>query len=176
MSKYEINKLKDWSAEALHTHARHAPPLGEMVRPHLHGGENSPAYIIHPLQLISDPAAPAHHISSVILPHLVVIRGLFVSAKSNGSISGWCVRTGAQRLRGQSVFVFLQMKRKLRTMMLSHFIYLLSTYFWCVTTWRSTFWHFRRETSGCSQWNIVLNQCFLYFKRLWSIYFLLFIM
>lgn len=88
MSKYEINKLKDWSAEALHTHTRHAPPLGEMVRPHLHGGENSPAYIIHPLQLISDPAAPIHHIShSVILPRLTVIREVFVSANSNGSIS-----------------------------------------------------------------------------------------
>lgn len=54
MSKYEINKLKDWSGEAQHTHA---PPPGERLRPHLHGEENSPAYIIHPLQLISDPAA-----------------------------------------------------------------------------------------------------------------------
>lgn len=87
MSKYEINKLKDWSAEALHTHRR-APPLGEMVGAHLHGGENSTAYIIHPLQMISDPAVPIHRISrSVILPHLIMIRELFVSANSNGSIS-----------------------------------------------------------------------------------------
>lgn len=89
MSKYEINKLKDWGAEAVHTHTRHAPPLGEMVRPHLHGEENSPAYIIHPLQLISDLAAPIRRVShSATLPHLIMIRELFVSANSNGSISG----------------------------------------------------------------------------------------
>lgn len=51
MSKYEINKLKDWSAEALHTRAVHH--LWEKWFDHISmGGENSPAYIILPLQLI----------------------------------------------------------------------------------------------------------------------------
>lgn len=87
MSKYEINKLKDWSAEAVRTRARHAPPLGETLQPHLHGGENNPAYIIHPL--ISDSAAPICHISHwVILTHIIMIRELFVSANTNSSISG----------------------------------------------------------------------------------------
>lgn len=55
MSKYEINKLKDWCAGALHTHA----PLGEMVRLHLHGGEKEPGiYYPPPLELMSDPAVP----------------------------------------------------------------------------------------------------------------------
>lgn len=63
-NKWVNMKLISWKIEAprLHTRTRPASPLGEMVRPHLHGGENNPAYIIHPLQLIFDPAAyPSHN-------------------------------------------------------------------------------------------------------------------
>lgn len=115
-NKWVNMKLISWKigAPRLCTHMRHAPPLGEMVRPHLHGGENSPAYIIHPLQLISDPAAPIHHISHlVILPHLIVIREVFVSANSNGSISSWRVHTGAQHFRGECFYFLLDEKKLL---------------------------------------------------------------
>lgn len=47
----------------------------------------------------------------VIWPRLVVIRELFVSANSNGSISSRHVHTGAQHLRGQTVFIVFQIKR-----------------------------------------------------------------
>lgn len=113
-NKWVNMKLISWKIgePRLYTRTRPALPLGEMVQPHLHGGENSPAYIIYPLQLIFDPAAPIRHIShSVILPRLIMIRELFVSANSNGSISGWRVHTGAQHLRGRSVFILFQMKR-----------------------------------------------------------------
>lgn len=103
-NKWVNMKLISWKIGALRlrTRTRHTPPLGEMVRPHLHGGENSPAYIIQPLQLISGRASPISHISHwAISSRLIMFRELFVSANSNGSISS---------CRGQNIFIFVQIE------------------------------------------------------------------
>lgn len=111
MSKYEINKLKDWSSEALHTHT--CALIGLVSTPAFAWGRKIDGHILStrcnwfPIMLLS--ILRISH--CVIWPRLVVIRELFVSANSNGSISSRHVHTGAQHLRGQTVFIVFQIKR-----------------------------------------------------------------
>ena len=156
MSKYEINKLKDWSAEALCTHTRTMLRLWEKWFDRICMGEKIARHILSTrrnwfLILLLQPTASRrwYCLTSPWLEDCLFLLIVMAQLAADAFVL-------AHSVLEDRVFSFsYRWKGSLRTMMLCRFIYLSSTYFRCDTTWRSTFWHFRRETSRCCQWNIV---------------------